>query len=115
MKWLIVTLAFLLSSCIFLTHPLRIDHEKVREIRILNRQDSSVSILTDPIVIERLLGNSINGARREPMKFLPHYQLDIKEVDTSYQIYINNRSINRGGITYRSIYNVEDAINKLLK
>lgn len=74
-----------------------------------------MGVLTDPVVIERLLGNSINGARREPMKFLPHYQLDVKEIDTSCRIYINSRSINRGGATYRSIYNIEDTINELLK
>jgi len=115
MKWMIVTLVFFLSSCIFSTDHLVIDHEKVRMIKILNRQDSSVSILTDPIVIEGFLGKFINGAWREPMKFLPNYELDIKEIDTSYRIYINNQSINCGGSTYRSIYNVEEAINEQFK
>lgn len=76
------------------------NHEKVQEIKILNRKDTSRSVvISDPILIKELLGNCLNGARREPLKFEVHYQLLVKEIDTSYLIYVNGRSINRGGVT----------------
>lgn len=116
MKWIVITPLLLLASCIYLKDTLIIDHEKVKEIQILNRKDSSLNIiLTDRVIIKDLLQNCLNGSRREPRKFYPSYQLDIKEIDTSYRIYINGRSINRGGDTYRSSCDVENTITDLFR
>jgi hypothetical protein len=95
--------------------PLIIDYEQVQEIKILNRKDSSSITIKDPVVIKDLLRNCLNGAMKEPIKFYPNYQLDISEIDTSYRIYINSSSVNRGGATYRSGCDVENTIRALFK
>ena len=116
MKWIILTPLLLLASCSYLMDPFIIDHEKVQEIQILNRNDSSLCIIvTDRVIINDLLQNCLNGSMREPMKFMPNYQLDVKEKDTSYRIYVNDRSVNRGGATYRSSCDVEKTVSVLFR
>lgn len=114
-KSILIIIAFSLTSCVFFMPRLRIDNKEVQEITILNMQDSLSIVISDPVVIEDLLDDCLNGARRVPVKFRGDYKLTVKEKDTSYQLIVNGHSINRGGTTYQSGCDAEKTIRALFR
>lgn len=112
MRWLIIISFLFFASCM---DSLEMNYRKVREIKIIRIRDSSTIILTDREAFSGVVQYCLDEAHEQSSEVVPSYRMDVKEIDTSYSIYIDGRYLIRGGIIYRSDCNPEHEMEKLFK
>lgn len=114
MRWLVMFPFLFLTSCMFMD-SLKIDYMKVKEIKVVRIRDSSIIVLTDDEAFNGLVEYCLDGSLKQSWEVIPNYRMDVKEIDTSYSIYIGGRYLIRGGIIYRSNCDPEHEMEELFK
>ncbi|MBW8687959.1 hypothetical protein [Chitinophaga rhizophila] len=108
MKWIILGLISVLSSC----SNLITRYDDVTVIDINNTRTDQHFTLTDAAAIKDLL-QCVNRSWQEPLKFYPTYKLKVITADTTYWFAINKDGIKSASGTFKSIYDIERRLQSL--
>jgi len=72
-------------------------------------------ILTDREAFRGVVLYCMDEAHEQSWEVTPNYRMYVKEIDTSYSVYIAGRYLIRGGIIYRSDCDPEHEMEELFK